>query len=377
MSEKNAYAKSGVDVDIEAQASRIMYEASKRTFDNRKGLIGEVVTPFDDFSGLKMVDVSKLPEGSYMSVGFDTAGTKVELAQRMNKHDTIAFDLLAMVCDDAVLRGGEPVLVGTNLDLKSLGMDEKYLPVVRELAEGYVAAAKEANVAIINGEIVQMGELMHGWGEFPYHWGAACVWFGRKEKLLTGSEIKVGDSIVALREYGFRCNGWSLVRKIFRDTYGDEWHIAPFEDSTIGTHALAPSVIYSRFVVGVHGGFASEGTCTIHGMAHITGGGVREKMIRMLRPSKLGAELTDLFEPPAIMAHAQKLGNVSDADAYGAWNMGQGMMLVTPEPEKVITGAKSAGIEAKIAGTIISEPRITIVSKGTETSGQKLTFDVQ
>ncbi|MDO8552777.1 MAG: AIR synthase-related protein [bacterium] len=372
----NAYAISGVDVDIEAEASRIMYEASKQTFANRDGRIGAVVTPFDDFAGLKMVSVENLPRGSFMSVGFDTAGTKVEIAQRVGKHDTIAFDLLAMVCDDAILRGGEPILVGTNLDIKSLGSDEKYLPIIRELAVGYVNAAREANVAIINGEIAQMGSLVHGWGDFPYHWGAACVWVARKEKLFTGEEIKKGDSVVVLRENGFRNNGFSLIRRIFEEAHGAEWHTIKHGASTLGLLALTPSKIYSRFVVGLHGGFESEGSCKIHGVAHITGGGIPEKLGRVLRRSKLGANLSNLFEPAEIVSHCQKLGNIPDMDAYRAWNMGQGMALVTPEPDKVLAEAKSAGIDAQIAGEITGEPQVIIESKGVENPGQRLVFDV-
>ena len=376
MSDKSAYARAGVDVDIEAKASAIMYEASKQTFANRKGKIGEIIAPFDDFSGLKMVDVSRLPDGSFFSVGFDTAGTKVEVAQRVGKHDTIAFDVLAMVCDDALMRGGEPVLVGTNLDIRSLGSDDRYIPIMQELADGYVAAAKAANVAIINGEIVQMGSLMEGHGEFPYHWGAACVWFGRKEKILKGDEIKVGDGIVVLRERGFRCNGWSLVRKVFSEAHGENWHTIPFAGSTLGVEALTPSIIYSQCVVRLHGGFDTNGLVEIHGVVHITGGGVREKMKRLLRPSRLGAKLTDLFDPPEIVAYCQKTGAVSDRDAYSTWNMGQGLAIVTPDPEKVIAEAKKAGIEGKIAGEIVAEPKISIVSKGTEKPGQVLEFDV-
>lgn len=372
---KSAYAAAGVDVDVEAEASRLMYEASKRTFDNRKGLIGEIVAPFDDFAGLKMVAVEKLPEGSYFSLGFDTAGTKVEIAHRVGKHDTIAFDLFAMVCDDALIRGGEAVLVGSNLDIKSLGSDDRYLPIMRELAEGYVAAAKEANVAIINGEIAQMGSLMHGYGDFPYHWGAACIWFARKEKLLTGMEIKEGDAVVMLKERGFRCNGWSLVRKVFEAAHGPEWHTTPFGSTTLGLAALTPSIIYSRCVVGLHGGFETEGSSVIHGVAHITGGGVPEKMMRVLRPSGLGARLTDLFEVPEITAYCQKTGNVSDHDAYRTWNMGQGMALITPEPEKVVAEAAKFGIEAKIAGVISKEPGVRLVSRGVEQPGSELSFD--
>lgn len=371
---KNAYANAGVDVDIEAEASRIMYEASKETFKNRDGKIGEIVAPFDDFAGLKMVSAEKLPEGTFFSVGFDTAGTKVEIAERVGIHDTIAFDLFAMVCDDALIRGGEAVLVGSNLDIKSLGTDDRYLPVIRELAKGYVAAAAEANVAVINGEIAQMGSLMTGYGDFPYHWGAACVWFARKEKLFTGNEIKAGDSVVMLREHGFRANGWSLVRKILGEAYGEKWHEQNFGESTMGIAALTPSIIYSRAVVALHGGFETEGSCKIHGVAHITGGGVPEKMMRVLRPSGLGAKLTNLFAPPEIMSHCQSLGKVPDHDAYRAWNMGQGMALITPEPEKVIAEIQQFGIEAILAGEITKTPGVKITSQGTESPGQVLEF---
>ncbi len=373
----SVYALAGVDVDVEAEASRILYEASKRTFENRKGRIGEVVTPFDDFAGLKVVSVGNLPKGSFLSLGFDGAGTKVDIAHRVGKHDTIAFDLFAMVCDDALIRGGEAVLVGSNLDLRTLGTDDRFLPIIRELAEGYVAAAKEANVAVINGEIAQMGSLMGGFGDFPYHWGAACVWFGRKEKLLTGLEMKAGDAVVVLQEKGFRANGWSLVRKVFKDVHGEEWHNVAHGGSTLGLLALTPSVIYSRFVVGLHGGFDTEGTCKIHGVAHITGGGVPEKMMRVLRRSKRGARLTNLFAPPEIMSYCQKIGNISDYDAYRAWNMGQGMALITPEPDKAIAAAKKYGIGAQIAGEIIGEPKIIITSKGVEAPGKEISFAVE
>jgi len=370
----NAYARAGVDVDIEAKASRILYEASKQTFANRTDFIGEIVAPFDDFAGLKAVDIGELPAGSFMSMGFDTVGTKAEIAQRVGKHDTIAFDLLAMVCDDAVVRGGEPALVGSNLDIKSLGNDDRCLPIIRELARGYVAAARAAGVAIINGEIAQMGDLMTGWGDFPYHWGAACVWFARKEKLFTGLEPQAGDAVVVLREKGFRTNGLTLARSVFNETYGPEWHTQSFDQSTIGESVLTPAIIYSRLLVKLHGGFKSDGSCNIHGVAHITGGGLPEKLGRVLRRSGTGARLTNLFAPSPIMMHCQQVGSVTDHDAYRAWNMGQGMAIITSEPEKAITGASDFGIEAQVAGMITGEPGICIISKGMETPDIELAF---
>lgn len=370
----DAYGKAGVNVDIEAEASRLMHEASKKSFENRKGKIGEIVAPIDDFAALKMVSAGNLPADTFFSVGFDTVGTKAEIAERTGVFNTIAFDLFAMVCDDAVLRGGEPVLVGTTLDVKTLGNDDSRLPILKELAEGYVAAAKEANVAIINGEIAQMGSLLSGYGDFPFHWGAACVWFAKKKNLLTGMEIKAGDTVIALKEHGFRCNGLSLVRKTFEDAHGAKWHETPFEGKTLGLHVLTPSIIYSRFVVGLHGGMETEGVSPLHGVAHITGGGIPEKLGRVLRASKLGARLTDLYEMPSIMVEAQKTGQIPDADAYRAWNMGQGMLLITPKPDDVLAYAKAHGVSAKVAGVITEEPGITLVSRGVEKPGKELSF---
>jgi len=370
----DAYARAGVDVDIEAEASRIMYEASKKSFENRKGVLGEIVCPYDDFAGLKMIDVSQLPVDTFASLGFDTAGTKVEVAQRVGKHDTIAHDLFAMVCDDAVMRGGEPVLVGTNLDIKSLGNDEKFLSIMRELAAGYVAAAKEANVAIINGEIAQMGSLVSGWGDFPYHWGAACLWIARKERLLSGKEIRAGDCVVMLRERGFRTNGLTLARTIFQKAYGEAWHEKSFEDSTLGMHVLTPSIIYTRFIIALRGNFDASDVAQVHGISHVTGGGIPEKLGRVLRPSGLGARLDNLFDPPAIVAECERLGEMSDRDAYRAWNMGQGMAIITPEPDTVVQEAKTFGIEAQVAGEIVNDTGITLTSKGTRSHGAVLRF---
>lgn len=373
----DAYARAGVDVDIEAQASRIMYEASKKTFVNRAGKIGEIVAPFDDFAGLKMVSIENLPAGSFMSMGFDTAGTKVEIAERIGVHNTIAYDLFAMVCDDAIVRGGEPILIGSNLDLKSLGTDERHVPIVQQLADGYVAAAHDAGVAIINGEIAQMGSLMGGEGDFPYHWGATCMWVARKEKLFTGLEIKTGDAVVVLREKGFRTNGISLMRSVFERVCGKDWHMAEHEGSTLGLLALTPSIIYTRFVIGLHGGFDTTGTCELHGVAHITGGGVPEKLGRVLRRSKLGARLPNLFDPPEVMSYCQRVGEISDRDAYRAWNMGQGLAIITPEPDRVTAEAKAYGIEAHIAGEIIPDSQIIITSKGIESPQKELMFEIR
>ena len=364
---KNAYSLAGVDVNIEAKASRILYEASRQTFKNRKGLIGEIDVPFDDFAGLKDIDVSGLPPGSRMSMNFDGAGSKVEPIQRWGCYKTVGFDLLAMLCDDAVVRNAEPVLVGSVLDITSLGTDERFLPFIRDIAAGYVAAAEAAGVAIINGEIAQMGALVSGYGTFPFNWSGACVWFGKKNRLLCGTEPKVGDAIVMLRQKkGFRANGLSLTRRTFENEYGPRWHEAPFEHTTLGEEVSAPSTIYSRLMVHLGGGFDGEPLCRLHGVVHITGGGIREKMSRFLRPSGLGVKFSNLYEPSSVMAHCQRLTKLSDGEAYKIYCMGQGMAVVTPDPDTVIAAAPQFGIEAQYAGSITKEPGILIRSMGAE-----------
>jgi len=365
------YKKSGVDIKLGDEASKILYEAAKKTFENRKGNIGEVIVPFDDFSGVRAIDVSMLPKGSLMCIGFDGVGTKVEIAQRMNNHKTIAFDLFAMVCDDAIIRGAEPVLLGSVLDVNSLGSN---MIALRELAQGYVQAAKAANVAGINGELAELGSAVGGYGSFNYNWCAGIVWFANKDNLFTGKEVVVGDSVVLLREKGFRSNGLSLVRKTFETRYGKEWHTVDFEGRKLGEHVLEPSTIYSKAVVHLHGGFKTKGCCKVHGVAHITGGGLPGKLGRILKPSGYGAKLDNLFEPCKAMQHCQEVGEISDEEAYKTWNMGQGLAIITPEPQKVVEELKKFGIESVIAGKIISDKKIIIKSKGVFKKDEELVF---
>src|SRR3989338_10623320 len=249
MAKQTTYADSGVNIYLGDDVSKILYNAAKQTWSNRKGRLGEVIVPFDDFTGVRAIDVSNLPSGTLMNIVFDGVVTKMELAERVRNHRTIAYDLFAMVCDDAVVRGAEPVLIGTILDVNSLGtLDKPFIEEVRQLAEGYIQAAKEANVVIVNGEVAELGNRVRGYGNFNYNWGAAVVWFTNKSKLFTGREIKVGDSIVSFKENGFRSNGLSLVRKTFQKIYGDDWHKKELNGNSLGRLALFPSKIYSKTI---------------------------------------------------------------------------------------------------------------------------------
>lgn len=359
------YKSSGVNIELGDDASKVLYEAAKVTWNNRKGKLGEVVEIFEDFSGLRAIKVGSLPEDTYMNMSLDGVGTKMELGERIARHDTVAYDLFAMVCDDAVVRGAEPVIVGSILDVRSLGENEKsYIDFVKQLAVGYINAAKDANVAVVNGEVAELGSRVSGYGPFNYNWGASVVWFARKNRMLTGHEIREGDKLVGLKEEGFRSNGLSLVRKIMKGAYGEEWHKESYQGKGLAELALQPSRIYSGTVVDMFGGVDREPRAVVNGVAHITGGGIPGKLSRILKPSKLGADITDPFAPCDLMLHCQEIGGVQDSEAYKTWNMGQGMIIITPEPNDVIRVANEHGIESRVIGEVSSKPGIRIRNRG-------------
>ena len=370
-----SYKNAGVDIHLGNEASRILYEAARKTWSNRSGRIGEVMTPFDDFTGLRMIDVGRLPPGTVLGVGFDGVGTKIEIGERVAKYDTIAYDLFAMVCDDAVVRGGEPVLIGTVLDVNTLScQDNSYLSFIRQLAKGYVDAAREARVAVINGEIAELGIRVKGFGPFNYNWSAGVTWFAQRERMFTGFETKPGDMLVGLREDGFRSNGLSLIRRILTQNLGENWHTQSWKGENLGELILTPSRIYTRAVVAMFGGFEEKPQAKVHGLAHITGGGIPGKLRRILKPKKLGAQIDDPFSPRSIVLYCQELGHVPDEEAYQTWNMGQGMIIVTPEPNDVIRVANEHYIEAKVIGSVTSTPGISIRSKGVFRENKILEF---
>jgi phosphoribosylformylglycinamidine cyclo-ligase len=219
------YANAGVSTELGDDASRILYLAAKETWKNRKGMLGEIIVPFDDFTGLRYVKVSSLPKGTVMGGGADGIGTKIEVHERMQDHKTAAYNLICMIADDAVVRGAEPVLALTVFDVNSLGTPlNPRSKEMSEIASGYVEACRLAGIAIINGEVAEIGNRVGGFGSFKYNWGGSCIWFAKEERLLTGREVKPGQSIVGLREPGLRSNGFSLLRKILKRSIGNYWH---------------------------------------------------------------------------------------------------------------------------------------------------------
>ena len=168
------YAEAGVNLDLGDTASQLLYRAARHTWEQRQGRFGEVIIPHDDFSGVRCIAVGMLPPDAVMGIGFDGIGTKIEIAERLGVWNTLAFDLFAMVCDDAVVQGAEPVVIGSVLDVRTLGSTTaSHLDIIAQLAEGYVAAATAARVAVLNGELAECGPRISGYGPFNCTWSAA------------------------------------------------------------------------------------------------------------------------------------------------------------------------------------------------------------
>lgn len=173
--------------------------------------------------------------------------------------------------------------------------------------------------------------------------------------------MKAGHAIVALKEDSFRSNGLSLARKIMEKHFGKNWHE---EDRKLAEQILSPSKLYTRFAVSLFGGVDGQPAAHVSAMAHVTGGGIPGKLGRALKPSGgLGAELSDLFEPCNAMKTLIEMGGVAESEAYKAWNMGNGFLVVTDEPDAVLKQAKKFKLEAKTVGHVTKTPAVHINGK--------------
>lgn len=367
-----------VNIALGDDVSKMLYEASKLTHGNRPGLVREAYQSFSGFRSISLAQFNDIANLE-MNLGFDGVGTKVEVSERLDDHSVVAHDLFAMVCDDAVVRGAEPMAIGTILDIRQLDDTEHTREAVRQLAYGYVAAASLAKVVVVNGEVAELGNRVSGYGTFNYNWGAAILWLAHKDRVLTGDQILPGDTLVGLAEHGFRSNGITDVRKAMLEHYGDDWHnkvVRELGDVSLGQLVQRPSIIYSGFVSELTGGhdIKKEPLAQVTGVAHITGGGQPSKLGRMLEPSGLGAEIADPIAPPEIMLKMQELRGFDDKTAYGKWHMGPGMVIATPEPEKVLGVAETQGVVAKEIGQITKKPDFRIRNRGVRQDSSWLYF---
>ncbi len=343
------YKESGVDIELGDKCSAIAYNAAKNTFISRKGMIGEPLLDEGGFSGaLDMGDY-------YLVQNDDGVGSKINVAEMVGKYDTLGYDLVAMVADDAICMGAETISITNTLDVNKL--DEKK---VTGLMSGLEKAALEQKIVVPGGEIAELGNMVNG-----YIWNATAIGILEKSKLIDGQKIRPGDKIIGLPSAGLRSNGFSLVRHILGNKYGEDWANKEYNGNmTWGEAVLTPSIIYSDLLLGMHGRYKRKGIVEIKGIVHITGGGIPGNIKRVLKNNNLGANIDNPPNPLEVFVKLMAIGNVAPEEAYKVWNMGVAMILIADGEEagKILKICGEKKVNASIIGEVTENPEIRIGS---------------
>ena len=330
------YEESGVNIERGDKCSKIAYQAAKDTFPGRKGMIGEPSIDEGGFSGV--LDMGDF----YLLQNDDGVGTKIKIAEKIGKYDTLGYDLIAMVADDAVCMGAETISVTNTLDVNKVDENK-----IQPLMDGLKKAALEHKIVIPGGEIAELGDMVNG-----YIWNATAVAVVEKNKLIRGEKIQSGDKIIGLKSDGFRSNGFSLVRYILKEKFGENWVSEKYNnEKTWGELTLTPSKIYSSAILDMHGRYKEAAKVDLKGVVHVTGGGIQGNLERILKGRK--ADLNNLPEPHEMMKKLMEIGNVSEEEAYKTWNMGVGMILISNDIEKIEESCAKYSIEIQVIGKII------------------------
>ncbi|MBD2211528.1 phosphoribosylformylglycinamidine cyclo-ligase [Nostoc linckia FACHB-104] len=276
--------------------------------------------------------------------GTDGVGTKLKIAQVLNRHDTVGIDLVAMCVNDVLTSGAEPLFF---LDYLATGkLDKEQLT---EVVAGIAAGCQQAGCALLGGETAEMPGFYQV-GE--YDLAGFCVGIVEKSQMLDGSQVKVGDVAIALASSGVHSNGLSLVRKIVSDRQFD-WNDKPelLGGETIAAAFLKPTQIYVKPVLA-----ARQAGLEIHGMAHITGGGLPENLPRCLGTGQaIKIDRNSLTIPPLFQWLAAA-GGVNNEAMYNTFNMGIGYVLLVPpnSVEQTISHFQSQDIPAFAIGEVIT-----------------------
>ena len=338
------YKNAGVDIEAGYESVKLMKKFVQRT------MRPEVLTDIGGFSGAFALDKFKNMEEPTLVSGTDGVGTKLKLAFIMDKHDTIGIDCVAMCVNDIACAGGEPLFF---LDYIACGNNypEKIATIVSGVAEGCV----QSEAALIGGETAEMPGF---YPEDEYDLAGFAVGIVDKKDLITGKELKGGETLIGIASSGVHSNGFSLVRKIFEmtkeslETYYDEL------GTTLGEALLAPTKIYVKALKSLKNGGVKVKACS-----HITGGGFYENIPRMLPEGVHAVVHKDSYEVPAIFKLMAEKGNVEEKVMYNTYNMGIGMVIaVDPaDTDKALALLEEAGEKAYVVGeTVEGEAGVTL-----------------
>ena len=309
-----SYADAGVDITSGDRAKQRIKMLARKTFNKH------VLSEIGGFGGLFSLDLAKFPDPVLVSSA-DGVGTKLKVAFELGIHHTVGADLVNHCVNDIAVQGATPLFF---LDYLATGALEGN--VVETVVQGISEACRANGCALVGGETAQMPGFYNA-GE--YDLAGFIVGAVNRDKIITGSEIQIGDVLLGLPSNGLHTNGYSLARKLLFEVarYTPDQYINELKDKTgaalMRTHRSYLGVIKKL-----------TGSDVVSGMAHITGGGMTENLPRIL-PKGMGAQI-DLasWQVPPLFEHLQQLGNVEQDEMLRTFNMGIGLIAVIPA-EKV------------------------------------------
>jgi phosphoribosylformylglycinamidine cyclo-ligase len=338
------YLDAGVDIDAGDALVEKIKPLAQRT------MRPEVLGGIGGFGAL--VEVSKKYKNPVMVAGTDGVGTKLKLAFRLKKHDTIGIDLVAMSVNDILVSGAEPIFF-----LDYFACSKLDVGVAASVVQGIAAGCEQANCSLIGGETAEMPGM---YDPNEYDLAGFAVGLVEKNRIFDGKSIVPGDAVIGLASSGPHSNGYTLIRKVIAVSSADLFE--KFDETrTIGQALLEPTRIYVKPVLEVLGKIA------VKGLAHITGGGLTENIPRMLPADTCARIEQSKWRRPTIFDWLQKHGNIEGAEMHRTFNCGVGMALVVAkeDAEKAVGLFASLGVEAYEIGQIVErtagEPQTVVV----------------
>jgi len=297
------YAWAGVDDEKTAKALKGIISTAKATFGFRRGKVGEPAGEFGQYSAL--LDFGNF----YLTMTTDGVGTKVLVAEAIGKFDTIGIDMIAMNVNDLLCVGAEPLALVDYLAVRE--PDEK---IFAEIGKGLYEGARQAGIAIVGGETAVMPDLING-----FDLAGTAIGTVEKGKVITGEKIKPGDAVIGVSSSGIHSNGLTLARKLLIPKYGLDYE---YEGRKLWEWLLEPTKIYVKPVLEL------LESVDVHGLAHITGGG----LLNLKRLTSYGFSL----EMPPITGIFKLIyeNGVPPEEMFRVFNMGVGFVAIVPEEEK-------------------------------------------
>lgn len=322
------YKDAGVDKEEGYRSVELMKRMVKKTHNSN------VLTGLGSFGA--MYQLGKYKEPILIS-GTDGVGTKLEVAIKLGRYDTVGIDCVAMCVNDILCHGAKPLFF-----LDYIGCGKLSAETASSIVKGIADGCLESNAALIGGETAEMPGF---YKDGDYDIAGFTVGVVEKTKLIDGSKVGKGDRIIGLPSSGLHSNGYSLVRKVISD-YNEK-----FNGKTMGEELLTPTKIYVKEVSTILDEFE------VHGLAHITGGGVIENLPRTIPDGLCGEVLKNTFPKMPIYTYLMD-GRIAEEEMWGTFNMGIGFILIVKEEnlKKIVKRFQELGTEAIEIGKIIEGP---------------------